>query len=352
MTSKKRRYKSLIITATAAITLAIHYYGWIFEPYFGHSHFLHVIHSRLCYIPILIAASWFGLRGGVITALLISLLVMPYVFWTGLDTQAFMQEFVEIFFYFGFGVIIGWLIDRELIFRKKNEEAQIQIERAHRLSLMGRIASGVAHEIKNPLASIKGAVEILEDENASPKDREEFKNIIFNEIRRVDSTVSEFLNFARPREAHPEPVDFGSVVGDSLKQLEAQASKSRIALKNKMKNGLIINADREQIHQVIINLVLNALDASDLNSIIEIHLEKTGDQKAVLKVRDYGTGIDPFNLEMVFEPFFTTRASGTGLGLAIVKSIIENHRGDVIINSKPGKGTEIKITLPLYVTND
>ena len=113
--------KILIIAATISLTVAIHY-GWVWEPLFGHSTWIHAIHSRLCYFPIIIAAAWFGLRGGLISAAVISILVLPYIFGHDLGAGSFAMELVELVFYFGIGILVGALVDREMKSRKRNEQ--------------------------------------------------------------------------------------------------------------------------------------------------------------------------------------------------------------------------------------
>ena len=341
------RYKILTIAALIALTVAIHY-GFILRQLFGESHWIHAIHSRLCYIPIVIAASWFGLRGGLVAAATISVLILPYIFGTNLGEHNLAAELVEIFFYFAIAFLTGWLVDRELLARRKSEEIRFKFERSQRLSLVGQIAAGVAHEIKNPLASIKGAVEILDGESTSSDEREEFKGIILSEIKRVDNTVKEFLDFARPRETKLEKLNLSEALRSSLKQMETFASSNDIDIVDTIEDDVLVLADREKIHQVVLNILLNAIDASHAHSSIDVILAHSNDGMAALTVRDNGSGIEPGELEKIFEPFYTTKTSGTGLGLAVVKAIVEDHNGEIRIDSTPGDGSTVSITLPLY----
>lgn len=341
------KYKIVTVGALIAITVAIHY-GFILRPLFGESHWIHAIHSRLCYIPIVIAASWFGLRGGLVAAATVSVLILPYILGTNLGEHNMAAEFVEIFFYFAIAFLTGWLIDRELLARRKSEAIRLQFERSQRLSLVGQIAAGVAHEIKNPLASIKGAVEILDGESTSPDEREEFKGIILKEIKRVDNTVKEFLDFARPRETRLQRLNLSEALHSSLKQMETFASGKNVAINDTIDDNVTVMADREKIHQVVLNILLNAFDVSPTHSSIDVTLARRNDGRALMTIRDYGTGIESAELEKIFEPFYTTKSSGTGLGLAVVKAIIENHNGEIHIDSTPGEGSTVAITLPLY----
>lgn len=334
------------IIGLLATTVAIHY-GWVLEPLFGDSHWIHAIHGRFCYIPIVVAASWFGIRGGVITATAISILVIPYILMPGISEHYLAGEIVEIFFYFAIALLTGAIIEKELLQRKKKEEAQLQLERAHRLSMIGQMAASVAHEIKNPLTSIKGAVEIISDKTTGDSDKKEFQSIIFNEIKRLDGTINEFLQFARPKKIELKPVNFSDLIQTTVKQLDPQLNKCNITVNYENNEQIIIHADKEQIQQVILNLLLNAMHASSNNSSINLSLtpNKT---IAVFTIQDFGEGISDDHLNKIFDPFFTTKTSGTGLGLAVVKAIVENHEGTIDVSSTVNRGTTFTITLPIY----
>ncbi|MHC4534985.1 MAG: ATP-binding protein [Planctomycetota bacterium] len=336
-----------ILSGIIGITLGIHY-GWLVEPIFGHVHWVHAIHGRFCYIPIVIAAAWFGTRGSFLVAAIISILVMPYILSSDLDVHSLADEFTEIVFYFAIALLSGLLIDRELRARKRAQDARLQLERSQKLSLVGQIAAGMAHEIKNPLASIKGAVEILGDDSTSPADKEEFREIVFKEIRRVNRSVTDFLEFARPSETKFESVDLSDIVRESVKQLEVQARSHGITIVENLADDVGVNADREKIHQVLLNLILNAVQASSDGKSVSITLSKNESSgQALLTVEDNGSGIDDNNLDRLFEPFFSTKSTGTGLGLAIAKSIIEKHGGSISLQNRTEEGVTATVTLPL-----
>jgi two-component system sensor histidine kinase HydH len=214
------------------------------------------------------------------------------------------------------------------------------------------MAASVAHEIKNPLASIKGAVEILSEDATQRQDREEFKQIVVNEIKRIDGTVKEFLEFARPKETTLARQDLSAGLQASLRQLERQISDSGMVLTSKIEPGVIIQGDQEKIHQVVLNLVLNAIEASDRGSAIEVTLQSDLSQGIRLSVRDHGRGIPPEEIEKIFEPFYSTKTTGTGLGLAIVKSIVEAHGGQIRVTVCDGGGTEVRLLLPLLAAHE
>jgi len=339
--------KVSILVGLVALTLGIHY-GWPIEPIFGHVHWVHAIHGRFCYIPIVVGAAWFGLRGGVTVAAVISALVVPYIALEVSGSTAVVEEVVEIVFYFAIAVLSGALFDRELRSRRRAAEARVQLERSQRLSLLGQIAAGMAHEVKNPLASIKGAVEILGDEDAPRETRAEFREILFKEVRRIDTRVSDFLAFARPGETRFSRLDLSEIAARTVRQLEAQAHRHQVSLRQIPQAGVTVHGDPDKLHQVLLNLLLNAVEVSPAGSEIVVTVARdTKASNAVLEVRDSGPGISEKDLQRVFEPFFTSKVGGTGLGLAIAASIAEAHRGTIMLTNNITGGATARLTLPL-----
>ncbi|MBK7141287.1 MAG: hypothetical protein IPH75_04310 [bacterium] len=346
---QSNRIKIFVLIGLTSLTVAIHY-GWVLENLFGHSEWVHALHSRFCYLPIMVAAAWFGLRGGVIAATVISVAIMPYLFGAVATNANHMtslsQELIEIFFYYTIGILIGLLVDREILIRKRQERTQLELERSHRLSLVGQMAAGVAHEIKNPLASIKGAVEILSEESTASSDREEFKQIVVGEIKRIDGTIQEFLEFARPKETRLVPLNLSNSLQASLRQTERQIKEAGLTVRTAIAPDIWIKGDQEKIHQVVLNLLLNAIEASSAGSSIEVSLSESADSGASLTIRDHGHGIEPASRARIFEPFYTTKASGTGLGLAIVRSIIDAHGGTIELAFPEDGGVELLLSFP------
>lgn len=326
------------------LTVGLHY-GLILDRFFGHAAWTHAIHSRFCYIPIAVAATWFGVRGGLISAAAISLLVVPLLLGPELSASHLSTEVVEIVFYFAVGLVIGWLSDRERTLRQQHEEARVQLERSHKLSLVGQMAAGVAHEIKNPLASIKGAIEILTDPQTSQAEKEEFKQLLLAEVHRIDGTVVEFLQLSRPKEARLQPLLVTNVVRNLVRQLDAQFAGLRLQVVLEVDEELWIMGDAERLHQVLLNLLLNAAEASAPESTVTVHAFRH-ENSVSLTVSDQGDGISDLDRARIFEPFFTTKPTGAGLGLTIVKSIIEQHGGDIQLHSEPGKGTIAQVIFP------
>jgi signal transduction histidine kinase len=341
---KDSRGKVIVLGGVVALTLAIHY-GWIFQPLFGHQEWVHALHRRFCYIPIVIGATWFGLRGGLATATAIAVFVIPYIYLSDHASDPF-TEYTEIVFYYALAFLAGWLFDRELALRRKHEQAQLELERSKRLSLVGQLAAGVAHEIKNPLASIKGAADILVDPSAPESDRKDFSNILQSEVKRIDATVGEFLAFARPQKSVLARFDWSSAIAQTLRQFERQAAERGITLSSDIAPDIAVTGDASKLHQVLLNLLLNASEACADGGRIDVSLSGVGNTGARLIVADSGDGINDQDLSRIFEPFFTTKSTGSGLGLAIVKSIVDEHGGTISAVSDKGRGTRFTIDIP------
>ncbi len=289
-TPKENLIKIIILAAITALTVAIHY-GFVFGSLFGHVHWIHALHGRFCYIPIVIAASWFGIRGGIYSATAISALVLPYIFGRDFEIHDTVAELVEIVFYYFIGALVGILVEKEFFARKRQQEAELQVERSQKLSLVGQIAAGVAHEIKNPMASMKGAADILVDNSTSEIDRNEFGEILQKEVRRIDSTVSEFLGFARPKETKLERTDFSRVINSCVRQVATQAEQAGVRIDTEVDDDIIVIGDAEKLRQMTLNLILNAIHASKESSTINVSWSRTGDRYCELIVVDEGIGM-------------------------------------------------------------
>lgn len=344
--------KTGILFGVVFLTVGLHY-GWLIEPLFGQVAWFHAIHGHFCYVPILMASAWYGLRGGISMALLISVAITPFLLNQSLDASALAKEIAEIVLYFGFGILGGGLIDRENRARELAEKLRLDLERSYQLSLAGQMAAGVAHEIKNPLASILGAVEILTDTRIPDAEKQEFREIILHEVRRVDATVTQFLELARPAHTVLSPVDLGQIVDGCVRQMASQAAELNVSIVTDIPAKALVNADTDRLHQILLNLLINALDACAPGGEVSVSiLENESRSHMQLILRDNGTGMAPGVRDHIFEPFFTTKATGSGLGLAIIKSIMEQHHGRVTVESIEGKGTTMTLHFPMRTNEE
>jgi signal transduction histidine kinase len=342
---RRRGWLVLALVALTAATVSFHY-GFLMPK---GAHVLHAIHGRLCYIPIILGAVWFGVRGGLATAFAITLLTIPYAL-RATDHHALIGEYTEMVFYVAIGLMTGVLIEREWRERVRREALQRELARSERLSSLGQMAAGLAHEIRNPLGSIQGVAELLGDDAPEGSKRRELFGVLRKESKRLGTVVDDFLRFARPRPLSLAPTDLGAVVERAVAQMQIDASLRHIVIGTRVAPGLPrVDADAEQLHQVLLNLLINAIAASPDHGRIDVSAERAQrDSQSVVTVtvRDYGVGIAREALPRVFDPFFTTREEGTGLGLSISHTIVTDHGGWIDVDSTPGHGCTVRVTLP------
>lgn len=237
------------------------------------------------------------------------------------------------------------------------------MQRAHRLSSIGTLAAGMAHEIKNPLVSIKTFSQLLTKRYNDPDFRKTFMEIVPNEVERIDSIVSQLLDFARPKPARFAQHDLKDILNKILMLVENQTRKHNIHVITEFPDRAVeVYGDDHQMHQVFLNLVLNGIDSMRDNGdgCMRIRLSygtmrpSRNGQTSVLElpcvrvlVSDSGCGIPPEELEGIFTPFFTTKEFGTGLGLSVVHGIVTEHGGQIDVDSTPGEGTTFTVSLPV-----
>jgi two-component system sensor histidine kinase HydH len=237
-----------------------------------------------------------------------------------------------------------------LLFKDLREVRELRqaIERNQRLVTVGKLAGGVAHEIRNPLSSIKGFATYFKERYPDVAEDQKVAAIMIQEVERLNKVVGQLLEFSRPVQIKSRPTALKPFIQDSLKLVEKIASDQRVALKIEISSGpLQANFDPDRINQVLLNLYLNAIEAMPTGGTLTLTLTQADDREGlVIRIGDTGRGIDPEDLNHMFDPYYTTKASGTGLGLAIVHNIVEAHGGDIRVASQPGQGTQISIFLP------
>jgi signal transduction histidine kinase len=242
--------------------------------------------------------------------------------------------------------------------RRSEEKLRETLEvaaRSERLASLGRLSSGVAHEIRTPLASLKLFLQSFREEmELAPEQAEDF-DVAMRQVRRIESTINHFLNFARPQEPVLAAVDFPRLVEDALLVVRPKANHQEVELVHAIAPDLPeVEGDSRLLGEVLVNLLVNALEVMPHGGRIAIDVspdgEADGESRACRGVRmdvsDTGPGIRESDLERLFEPFFTTKATGSGLGLAIVRGTVERHGGSVKVRTKPGAGTTFCIRLP------
>ncbi len=355
------RLKIAVILLFVFVLAFFHYLTGIqHSPYYG-------FYCRLYYLPIVLAGLWFCLRGGVATALLVSVIFAPHVFFKWGPSEVIpLEHYLEIALFNLTGFLTGFLSSRinfQSMRAEKNmqqlaesftqlkEQANLiveiedQLRQADRLTALGELSAGMAHEIRNPLGSIRGTAEILRD--ALPDDNRytEFSQILIKEVDRLNRVVEDFLNFARPTTNQQHDFKPNEILHEVLQLCHQQVTKDRIQIHWQETSLPTAVGDASQFKQVFLNLILNALQAMPAGGELWIDTQINEQQQIVLTFRDSGPGIPPDDLDRIFNPFFTTKANGTGLGLAITYRIIQNHCGNISVRNSPTGGAEFTIIL-------
>jgi len=229
-----------------------------------------------------------------------------------------------------------------------------QMLHQERLATIGMLSASVAHELRNPLASIKTFVQMLRDRAEKPEFLKTFFNIVPNELNRLDRISGDLLNFAKPSAPKMELVDLEEILRATVTFLNNQLKKKPMEVAIDFERLPQIWLDKQQMDQVFINLIINAMQASPPNTTLKItgaartrsSSDNTQEQRVFVSFKDQGTGIKPEDMNNLFQPFFTTKTEGTGLGLATSKRIVEAHGGEITVESEYGKGTIFSLNFP------
>jgi two-component system sensor histidine kinase HydH len=243
----------------------------------------------------------------------------------------------------------GQFIGQVLIIRDLGEVRRLQgeIRRKEKLAAIGGLAAGVAHEIRNPLSSIKGIASYFKNKFDENSDDEEMAGVMIEEVERLNRVISELLEFARPPEIKLKTTDVNSLIEHSVRLIEKEASSKEIVIKLDLsQQPLSAEIDSDRFSQCLLNLYLNSLQAMEKGGQLSIKDSLTNDSLIIIEIRDTGSGIKAENLNKIFDPYYTTKTKGTGLGLAIVHKIIEAHNGNIKVRSVPGQGTTFIISIP------
>ena len=316
--------------------------------------------QRAYYIPIAGAGLILGWRAGLFTALFAGI-CFSWLSSSFPESSDLLDRVLESLIFCMVGILTGALSDRERLRRRDLQEAKTRLEalnqemqhnfermkRADRLSALGHLSAGLAHEIRNPLASIAGAASIIQTEPENARQRTEFLDIIQIECRRLNNLLMHFLDFARPRTPDFGLTDLGQVL-EAVSSLASHGTRNdqiqvRIEIPQKLPR---IECDPEQLKQVLLNLVINAMQAMPEGGEVALSVSVSGNQVEI-RVRDHGSGITPEHLDHIFDPFFTLKETGTGLGLPVAHGIVTQHGGSLQVEESGPDGTVFLVTLPI-----
>lgn len=343
----------------------------------------HLIYMQSYFIPILVAAFQFGVRGGILSAVLVSILYLPHVMlqWGGL-VETNMMRFLQIFLFYVIGYLTGFKAQREMEGKKRFQETASELERHlqilneqteqlsdleeqlrqyDRLSVIGELTASLAHEVRNPLGSIRGAVEIMRDEIPDTMRKSDFFRILIEETQRLSTVVEKYLQYARRQSPEMKNFDIRETIQSASILLSRQFGRSGHELNLHLPDKpCITSGDPNQLWQILINLLLNAHQAMPEQGEILVNLSVIEDNNIAEKekqepynniwyrisITDHGVGLTAEQMEKIFQPFFSSKSAGTGLGLAIVKRIVEENKWQIEIESKPEEGTTFHLILP------
>ncbi len=226
--------------------------------------------------------------------------------------------------------------------------AEASLRRSERLAALGQLTAGLAHELRNPLGTIKASAEMLTKEStrSRPEVMSEMAGYIGSEVDRMNGLVSSFLDFARPLQIRATTADLRAVIEDAVRQQSEAAARCGVTVSIRMSDAVLsFMFDPDLLKLAIGNLVQNAIQASAPGQEVEVRAE-VNEEDVLIFVSDHGQGIQPQHLENIFNPFFTTKPQGVGLGLAIVAKIVDEHQGRINVFSEPGAGTRFEMMLP------
>ena len=320
----------------------------------------HVAYQDLCYAPILVAAYWFGAPGGIAAAVLAGAGTIVHFHESWHDNTPFIvSQYGQVIGFAIAGTVGGLLASAERRATRRAQRAAAslqeanvelrtsheQLRRADRLSSLGQMAAGLAHEVRNPLAGVKGALEIITSRVTGGTPEAEFAGVASREIARLDDLISEFLAYARPHDPERREIDVFDVLARVVSLTAGEAERGGAEIEVARTPAPIVSIDSEQMAQVFFNIVLNAIQATPPGGHVQITAGADSGMLAV-SVRDEGPGISADDLPKVFDPFFSTRKTGTGLGLSISQRIVQSHHGRIEI-VQPGRGTIVRVLLAL-----
>ena len=330
---------------------------------------------HLMYLPIILASAGFGIYGGIVAALVAGFALGPYMPMNvafGLP-QTPSNWLFRIGFFLLAGVLSGWIFNvlngqirrlrethlRLLQAHEELKRAQMQLIQTAKLESVGRLAAGVAHEVKNPLAIVQLGVDFLTGalKNANKPDCLESIQEMGDAVQRADTVIKGLLDFSRSEQLSLVPQDLNAVIEEALLLVKHELTAHRITLDKQLSSPLPqIELDRNKVKQVFINIFMNAIQAMgdqgtlSVKTILAPAAPGTAGRRVVMQTEDTGTGVPEDKLDKLFEPFFTTKpvGSGTGLGLSVSQKIIELHRGSISIANRAGtRGVAVTLTFPV-----
>ena len=239
----------------------------------------------------------------------------------------------------------GIALENALLYKEQRERYRRML-RADRLATIGELAAGAAHEIRNPLTSIKSSLQYLES-RCRDETEKKLLGVALRETDRIDETLAALLSFSRPSEIRKEPCDLVGLLAESVALVSLQARAKGVEVRTSIPPApVVVEADGSQLKQVFLNVFLNAVQAMEGGGVLSVEALRFESGRPLIRVTDTGPGIPEEALDKVFDPFFTTKKGGTGLGLSICYTIVKAHGGEIEVRSRLGEGTTVLVSLP------
>jgi signal transduction histidine kinase len=339
---------------------------------------VHDVLLRAYYLPIVLAGLWFGARGGLLTAAVVSLVFFPHALHGWHAPYTFAFRLIEMLMYHVIGALTGVMSSRarlalaaEKAARLEREQAyddlraktrllfemEEQLRRSERLAALGRMSAGLAHEIRNPLASIKTSVEMLEEKTAGQKDPSgaspsiDLLQVLGEETERLNRILTEFLRFARVETRQEAASTAECVIAEVLAGTASLVRQEMAAAGVKIEYdaeqlGVTVAVGEDHLRQVLLNLLLNAFDAMPEGGAVQIELVSESAGALTIAVEDSGHGVPEEIAGSVFDPFFSTKEGGVGLGLSIVARLLDSCGGSIQLDRSHTTGARFLVTLP------
>ncbi|MFO7930129.1 MAG: two-component system sensor histidine kinase NtrB, partial [Thermodesulfobacteriota bacterium] len=266
---------------------------------------------------------------------------------SGFDWQYIIYKlFLTIAACYAVAFLSGYLSEQERVAKRELWSMEDQMKRMERLAAVGEIAAGLAHEIKNPLASLTGSIQMLRDQIDYDPDQERLMAIVTREADRLSTLVTDFLRFAKPGRGRAEIIELDKSVSEIVSLFVSEPDcKSRLNINTDLTPGLFVRIDPEHLKQVMWNLLNNAAEAIEDKGTVGVGVYPVKKHYACISISDNGCGMDEQTMAGVFDPFFSSKPGGTGLGLSIVQQVVGAHGGLVDIDSEPGRGTTVTVRL-------
>ncbi|MEM1506051.1 ATP-binding protein [Domibacillus sp. 8LH] len=282
----------------------------------------------------------------VVSALITSIavpLLSPAVF-----TLDYLMFIVSVVILQTVGVLFFVLVNEKA---KKNKILSNEIKKLEKLKTVSTIAASISHEVRNPLTVTKGFLQMLREPNLSDKDKKFYINTALEALEKAESTITDYLTFAKPSLGNIEILDLHRQLISLKNFIEPYAAMNNVVIEMKLEEDVYIAGEKEKVHQCLINILKNGIEAMPQGGKLKISLNRLGNE-ATVTISDTGIGMNKEQLERLGTPFFTTKDIGTGLGTMVVYSVVKSMGGNITIDSKPDKGTRFSVILPVAQYSD